>query len=61
MSAAIIKANYYSIYGIRRIENMLKNGVEDKLPNQEDSSIQLNIEDLKFLRNSSSFNHYKSK
>ena len=60
MSAAIDKANYYSIYDIRRIENMLKNEVEADLP-EKDESLQLKIEDSRFLRDSLSFNHHKKR
>ena len=58
VSAALIKAKAYSIYDMRRIENILKNGVENDVKEPEtllDNGVQ-----LKFLRNSSSFNHYKS-
>jgi hypothetical protein len=58
VSAALVKAKAYSIYDMRRIENMLKNGVENDVKEPEttlDKSAS-----LKFLRNSSSFNHYKS-
>ena len=60
MSAAIDKANYYSVYDIRRIENMLKNEVEADLP-EKDESLQLKIEDSRFLRDSLSFNHHKNR
>jgi len=60
MSAAIAKANYYSVYDIRRIENMLKNEVEEMVPEKQEP-LQLKIEDPKFLRNSLSFNHHKDR
>ena len=59
MAAALTKAKAYSIYDMRRIENMLKNGVESDMPILEKKAVQLKIEDLKFLRDSFSFNHYK--
>jgi hypothetical protein len=58
MSAALTKAEAYSIYDMRRIENMLKNNVEDALPKKEDT-VQLKTDDPKFLRNCQSFNHYR--
>ena len=58
MAAALTKAKAYSIYDMRRIENMLKNGVEDVLPDKEGPQ-QLKLDDPKFLRNSLSFNHYR--
>ncbi|MFZ3105980.1 MAG: hypothetical protein WA105_01190 [Candidatus Hydromicrobium sp.] len=60
MSAAIAKANYYSVYDIRRIENMLKNEVEEMVPEKQEP-LQPKIEDLRFLRNSLSFNHHKDR
>ena len=60
MSAAIAKANYYSVYDIRRIENMLKNEVEGMVPEKQEP-LQLKIEDLRFLRDSLSFNHHKDR
>jgi hypothetical protein len=57
MSAALVKAEAYSIYDMRRIENMLKNSVEDVLP-KKDHAVQLKL-DPKFLRNCQSFNHYR--
>lgn len=60
MSAAIDKANYYSVYDIRRIENMLKNEVEGMVPERQEP-LQLKIEDPKFLRDCLSFNHYKDR
>jgi len=60
MAAALKKAAAYSIYDMRRIENMLKNGVESEMPIKEDKPVQLKLEDLKFLRDPSSFNHYKN-
>lgn len=59
MAAALTKAKAYSIYDMRRIENMLKNEVESDMPMLEETAVQLKIEELKFLRDSSSFNHYK--
>lgn len=58
MAAALTKAKAYSIYDMRRIENMLKNGVEDVLPDKEGPQ-QLKLDDPKFLRDSLSFNHYR--
>lgn len=58
MAAALTKAKAYSIYDMRRIENMLKNNVEDILPDKE-HTVQLKLDDPKFLRNSLSFNHYR--
>jgi hypothetical protein len=58
MAAALTKAEAYSIYDMRRIENMLKNNVEDVLPKKEDT-VQLKLDDPKFLRNCKSFNHYR--
>lgn len=60
MASALKKAKAYSIYDMRGIENMLKNGVESDMPILEDKPTQLKIENLKFLRDSSSFNHYKN-
>jgi hypothetical protein len=59
MAAALTKAKAYSIYDMRRIENMLKNGVEADMPMLKETPVQLKIEELKFLRDSFSFNHYK--
>jgi len=58
MAAALTKAKAYSIYDMRRIENMLKNNVEDVLPDKEGQE-QLKLDDPRFLRDSISFNHYK--
>jgi hypothetical protein len=58
MSAALTKAKAYSIYDMRRIENILKNGVENMRDEKEvvpDKGIG-----LRFLREGSSFNHYKN-
>lgn len=58
MSAALTKAKAYSIYDMRRIENILKNGVENIHDEKEvlpDKGIG-----LRFLREGSSFNHYKN-
>lgn len=55
---AIAKAQAYSIYDMRRIENMLKNEVEDMLPQKEHTE-QPKLDDPKFLRDSLSFNHYR--
>lgn len=59
MSNALLKAKAYSIYDMRRIENILKNGVEDAQDKGEpkdplDKGVQ-----LRFLREPQSFNHYK--
>jgi len=58
MAAALTKAKAYSIYDMRRIENMLKNNVED-IPAGKEDTIQLKLDDPKFLRDSLSFNHYR--
>jgi len=57
MGRALEKAKAYSIYDMRRIENILKNGVENediKEPTLTCEGIQ-----LRFLREPDSFNHYK--
>jgi len=59
MSSALSKAKAYSIHDMRRIENILKNGVEDtqdkvELRSPLDKSVQ-----LRFLREPQSFNNYK--
>jgi hypothetical protein len=56
--AALTKAKAYNIYDMRRIENMLKNNVEDMLADKKDA-VQLKLDDPKFLRNPLSFNHYR--
>lgn len=56
-SAALAKAKAYSIYDIRRIENILKNGVENDV-GQPQLKQQKPVQ-LKFLREANSFNHYK--
>ncbi|MCJ7471264.1 MAG: IS21 family transposase [Actinobacteria bacterium] len=58
MAKALTKAKAYSIYDMRRIENMLKNNVEDMLPDKEYQE-QLKLDDPRFLRDCKSFNHYK--
>jgi len=58
MAKALIKAKAYNIYDMRRIENMLKNNVEEMLPEKEYTE-QLKLDDPKFLRDCKSFNHYK--
>ena len=58
MAKALTKARAYSIYDMRRIENMLKNNVED-MPLEKDHQEQLKLDDPKFLRDCRSFNHYK--
>ena len=58
MVKALKKAAAYSIYDMRRIENMLKNEVEDMLPEKEYPG-QLKLDNPKFLRDSLSFNHYR--
>ena len=58
IGAAPTKAKAYSIYIMRRIENILKNGVENMHDEKEvvpDKGIQ-----LRFLCEGSSFNHYKN-
>ena len=59
MSAALAKAKAYSIYDMRRIENILRNGVENQ-DIKEDKDLPDNGIQLRFLREASSFNHYKS-
>ncbi|MCL4378670.1 MAG: IS21 family transposase [Actinobacteria bacterium] len=56
-SAALVKAKAYSIYDMRRIENILKNGVENDV-GQSELKQQKPVQ-LKFLREANSFNHYK--
>ncbi|MCL4385169.1 MAG: IS21 family transposase [Cyanobacteria bacterium] len=57
-SAALEKAKAYSIYDMRRIENILKNGVENQY---EVKQLMLHKPcQFKFLRETSSFNHYKT-
>jgi hypothetical protein len=60
MSLALIKAKAYSIYDMKRIENMLKNNVESDMPFNKEKQEQLKIQELKFLREPSSFNHYNN-
>jgi hypothetical protein len=58
LSAALKKAKYYEIYDMRRIENILKNNVENARDEKEllpGSGLQ-----LRFIREGSSFNNYKS-
>jgi len=57
MDAALKKAKYYEIYDMKRIENILKNGVENDISRPQ--IISGRPTQLKFLRDSSSFNHYK--
>ena len=57
LGKALEKAKAYSIYDMRRIENILKNGVENDTGRPQMTSDKPT--QLKFLRNSSSFNHYK--
>ncbi|MCL5071613.1 MAG: IS21 family transposase [Actinobacteria bacterium] len=57
LSKALEKAKAYSIYDMRRIENILKNGVENDLVKPE-LKIEKSVQ-LKFLRDGNSFNHYK--
>ena len=58
MSAALLKAKAYSIYDMRRIENILKNGVENE-ETKEPESLNETAVGLRFLREPKSFNHYK--
>jgi hypothetical protein len=58
MAKALTKAKAYSIYDMRRIENMLKNNVED-MPVDKKDTVQLKLDDPRFLRDCRSFNHYK--
>jgi hypothetical protein len=60
MAKALTKAAAYSIYDIRRIENMLKNEVESILP-EKGKPLQLKMDEPKFLRDCQSFNHYKER
>lgn len=58
MDAALKKAKYYEINDMRRIENILKNNVENTRDEKEvipESTVQ-----LRFIREGSSFNHYKT-
>ncbi len=58
MDAALKKAKYYEINDMRRIENILKNNVENTRDEKEvttGSGVQ-----LRFIREGSSFNHYKT-
>ena len=58
MSAALEKAKHYEIYDMRRIENILKNNVENI---RDEKEILLGSEvQLRFIREGSSFNHYKN-
>lgn len=59
MAAALKKAAAYSIYDMRRIENMLKNGVEGQDEKEPEALTQRGVQ-LRFLREGSSFNHYKN-
>ena len=58
MSAALKKAKYYEIYDMRRIENILKNNVENTRDEKE--LLLGNGVQLRFIREGSSFNHYKT-
>ena len=58
MDAALKKAKHYEIYDMRRIENILKNNVENTRDEKEvttGSGVQ-----LRFIREGLSFNHYKT-
>jgi len=58
MDAALKKAKYYEINDMRRIENILKNNVENIRGEKEiraKSTVQ-----LRFIREGYSFNHYKT-
>ena len=57
LAKALEKAKAYNIYDMRRIENILKNGVEDDTREPE-LKLEKQLK-LKFLREGSSFNHYK--
>jgi transposase len=59
VSAALAKAKAYSIYDMRRIENMLKNGVENMDIKESIVPIDKPVQ-LRFAREAESFNHYKS-
>ena len=56
-AAACARAKAYSIYDIRRIEKILKNGMEYKDRKEED--VQVFQGKLRFLRSSDSFVNYK--
>jgi hypothetical protein len=56
-AAACIKAKAYDIYDIRRIERMLKNGVESDLPKSDDK-LALFEEAPKFTRSGDYFKNY---
>jgi hypothetical protein len=55
MDAALVKAKYYNIYDMRRIENILKNGVEN-IASEKENILSKPVQ-LRFIRESSSFNH----
>ena len=58
MDAALKKAKHYEIYDMRRIENILKNNVENMRDKKE---VMLRSEaKLRFIREGLSFNHYKT-
>jgi hypothetical protein len=59
-SSALSKAKAYSIYDMRRIENILKNGVEDTHDEEEPKALDKEIQ-LRFLREPQSFNNYKNR
>ena len=59
VSAALVKTKAYSIYDMRRIENMLKNGVENMYIKESIVPIAKPVQ-LRFTREAESFNHYKS-
>lgn len=56
-AAACTKAMSYSVYDVRRIERMLKNGVEKDLP-QSGSSMTLFEESPRFTRDGAYFKNY---
>ena len=57
-AAACTKAMAYSIYDVRRIERMLKNGVESRLP-QSGDAMTLFEEPTRFTREGTYFKNYK--
>jgi len=59
MGKALEKAKAYSIYDIRRIENILKNGVENEDKKEMETLSSKEVQ-LRFLREPESFNHYKN-
>jgi len=57
-AAACTKAMSYGIYDIRRIDRMLKNGVEADLPKNDDVVVTLFEENPRFARDGAYFKNY---